>query len=261
MYGTNTGYTWITPGHNSTGGITLTLPSAGGTLARTADNVASATKLANARNIKLTGDVTGSASFNGTADASITATVADNSHNHTSLTGVTSLTFGAESTDAASIKTTISCATTYFDFKLSDDANADAWRWRFAPAGGSEFNAMYLAATGNGSAQLSVSGPIQGSTHIASGNSKTATMGTGGADIYLTNSKSGKYLQLKDNGTLAYSDATIALDGGTIGTLYTTNWFRAKGSTGFYFEDYGGGWQMTDSTWLRSYNGKSIYSR
>ena len=39
-------------------------------------------KLATARNIKLTGDVTGSASFNGTAEASITATVADDSHNH-----------------------------------------------------------------------------------------------------------------------------------------------------------------------------------
>ena len=42
-----------------------------------------ATKLATARTISLTGDVTGSASFDGSANASITATVADNSHNHT----------------------------------------------------------------------------------------------------------------------------------------------------------------------------------
>ena len=40
MYGTNTGYTMITPGNNSTSNITLTLPSAGGTLARTADKTA-----------------------------------------------------------------------------------------------------------------------------------------------------------------------------------------------------------------------------
>ena len=39
-------------------------------------NAATATKLANARNIALTGDVTGSASFNGTAAASIAATLA-----------------------------------------------------------------------------------------------------------------------------------------------------------------------------------------
>jgi hypothetical protein len=45
--------------------------------------VATATKLATARTISLTGDVTGSASFDGSANASITATVADYSHNHT----------------------------------------------------------------------------------------------------------------------------------------------------------------------------------
>lgn len=39
--------------------------------------------LTTARNIALTGDVTGSASFNGSANISITATVADDSHNHT----------------------------------------------------------------------------------------------------------------------------------------------------------------------------------
>lgn len=53
MYGTNTGYTMITPGNNGTGNITLTLPSSGGTLARTADNVASATKLNTARTLKI----------------------------------------------------------------------------------------------------------------------------------------------------------------------------------------------------------------
>ena len=43
---------------------------------------ASADKLATARTITLTGDVTGSASFDGSANISISATVADNSHNH-----------------------------------------------------------------------------------------------------------------------------------------------------------------------------------
>ena len=45
-------------------------------------NAGTATKLATARTISLTGDVTGSASFDGSANASITATVADDSHNH-----------------------------------------------------------------------------------------------------------------------------------------------------------------------------------
>lgn len=43
----------------------------------------SANKLATARTITLTGDVTGSTSFDGSGNVSITATVADDSHNHT----------------------------------------------------------------------------------------------------------------------------------------------------------------------------------
>lgn len=42
----------------------------------------SATQLANNRNITLSGDVTGTAVFNGGADANITATVVDDSHTH-----------------------------------------------------------------------------------------------------------------------------------------------------------------------------------
>ena len=40
---------------------------------------------------------------------------------------------------------------------------------------------------------------------------------------------------------------------------YAWNWFRAKGSTGLYFQDYGGGWHMTDSSWIRSYGSKYVY--
>lgn len=45
-------------------------------------NAATATKLATARTIDLSGDVTGSVSFDGSANATITATVVDDSHNH-----------------------------------------------------------------------------------------------------------------------------------------------------------------------------------
>ena len=46
-------------------------------------NVLSATKLTTSRTISLSGDATGSASFDGSANTSMTVTVADNSHNHT----------------------------------------------------------------------------------------------------------------------------------------------------------------------------------
>jgi len=63
-----------------------------------------ATQLETSRTIKLTGDVTGSASFNGTGDASITATVADDSHNHT-IANVDNL---QSTLDAKGVKLTVS---------------------------------------------------------------------------------------------------------------------------------------------------------
>lgn len=46
------------------------------------DNAGAADKLSTVRTISLTGDVTGSASFDGSGNVSITAAVADDSHNH-----------------------------------------------------------------------------------------------------------------------------------------------------------------------------------
>lgn len=61
----------------------------------TAGNAGTASKLATARTISLTGDVTGSVSFDGSADASITTIVADDSHNHTYLSDKSTITYGA----------------------------------------------------------------------------------------------------------------------------------------------------------------------
>lgn len=56
------------------------------------------------------------------------------------------------------------------------------------------------------------------------------------------------------NGT-AYSNTTR-----TAGETYTGGWFRTTGDTGLYFEKWGGGFSMTDSTWIKAFNGKSIYT-
>ena len=58
---------------------TVTAPSFSGALS---GNASTATKLATARTLSLIGDVSGSLSFDGSSDASITAIVADDSHNH-----------------------------------------------------------------------------------------------------------------------------------------------------------------------------------
>lgn len=85
----DTHQTWVRYGTGSGSGVSWTAwgkaytsqdkPTASeiGALASNG-NAASATKLQTARTISLTGNVTGSASFNGTANASITATIANN---------------------------------------------------------------------------------------------------------------------------------------------------------------------------------------
>ena len=43
------------------------------------------------------------------------------------------------------------------------------------------------------------------------------------------------------------------------GESYTSGVVRIGGTNPFYFEDYGGGWYMADSSWVRTYNAKSVW--
>ena len=45
----------------------------------------------------------------------------------------------------------------------------------------------------------------------------------------------------------------------TFNQVFANDWFRVNGSDGIYWQNYGGGWQMTDTTWIRAYNGKALY--
>ena len=54
------------------------------------------------------------------------------------------------------------------------------------------------------------------------------------------------------NGGVVIDGKTVIDDG--------AGWHRAYGNTGIYFADHGGGWNMEDSTWIRAYGGKSIFT-
>ena len=45
---------------------------------------------------------------------------------------------------------------------------------------------------------------------------------------------------------------------GIANTVMATNWLRATGNTGIYFQDYAGGLYMSDDIWIRTYNNKAI---
>jgi len=51
----------------------------------------------------------------------------------------------------------------------------------------------------------------------------------------------------------------IKVDGNTV-IDNGAGWHRTYGNTGWYNQTYGGGWYMIDSTWVRTYNNKSIYT-
>lgn len=77
----------------------------------------------------------------------------------------------------------------------------------------------------------------------------TIATGSGGATKFWINS----------NGDGGFSGT---LKGGTYsgGEYYANGWYRLNGATGLYWQAYGGGWTMNDSTWIRAYNDKSIYT-
>ena len=41
-------------------------------------------------------------------------------------------------------------------------------------------------------------------------------------------------------------------------SIIATNWIRATGKTGLYFQDYGGGLYMSDNTWIRTWGDKAL---
>jgi hypothetical protein len=65
-----------------------------------------------------------------------------------------------------------------------------------------------------------------------------------------------------NHSSAAWNCSTLNANGriSTTSDIYSAGWVRAGGSNGFYCESYGGGWHMTDSTWLRAYNNKQIYT-
>ncbi len=48
-------------------------------------------------------------------------------------------------------------------------------------------------------------------------------------------------------------------DNVTHNKIFANDWFRVNGSDGLYWETHGGGWQMTDTTWIRNYGSKALY--
>ena len=64
---------------------------------------------------------------------------------------------------------------------------------------------------------------------------------------------------LRCNGTTVNVDALTASGNVIANRVYSGDWFRSSGATGWYNETYGGGIHMTDAEWVRVYNAKKFY--
>ena len=99
-----------------------------------------------------------------------------------------------------------------------------------------------------------------GGTASNAGYMEIATADDGTEPIYVRQ-YSGIYANIVRSATLLDGSGNTTFPGAvTANTYYAPNWFRATGNSGFYFENHGGGWYMTDDTWIRAYNSKNIYT-
>lgn len=129
---------------------------------------------------------------------------------------------------------------------------------------------LVLMTGGSSSATLSTSGSLSttaqgtlwGSSNDGAGSGLDADTVDGlHASSFALASHTHSYLPLSGGtltGALA-ANAGISQDGFTILNGSDT-WLRTNGQTGWYSATYGGGWYMTDSTYVRTYNNKSIYT-
>ena len=84
-----------------------------------------------------------------------------------------------------------------------------------------------------------------------------------GVEINYNNNSNSNYQMLWGSGNNIFGTAGITCnpfsDSIKSKTIYTSNFFRSTGNSGWYSETYGGGIFMQDSTWVRVYGNKAFY--
>ncbi|WP_417655155.1 tail fiber domain-containing protein [Pseudoalteromonas atlantica] len=108
----------------------------------------------------------------------------------------------------------------------------------------------------------SANGGFRLESHADSAEMRVQTSTTSGG-YSISNGDRGTIAAFRRNGDVVINGAThvqggLKQDGHTILNGSDT-WLRTKGDQGIYFSSYGGGWRMTDSTWIRAYGNKMLY--
>jgi len=70
----------------------------------------------------------------------------------------------------------------------------------------------------------------------------------------------GEVLTIKEDGKVGIGTTSPSYKLQVQGDIYANGgWIRVSGKRGIYFQSYGGGWYMTDSTYIRNYGSKQVY--
>lgn len=96
---------------------------------------------------------------------------------------------------------------------------------------------------------------------------KTEGAGTlSGTAVYSASGASFRNSSNADVGSVGANSDTLLIygyKGGGIrlnaNSIVCSSWLRTEGNTGWYSQNHGGGWYMTDPTWIRSYGSKNVY--
>ncbi|WP_423373199.1 tail fiber domain-containing protein [Stenotrophomonas maltophilia] len=122
------------------------------------------------------------------------------------------------------------------------DAKANATNAQFT-------NPIHIGGSADVSVQLNPTGGR--SIRFAA----TATPNTGFWDV--TNGV--WLLRINSDNSANFAAGVAATSLTSTSEVYCNNWFRSNTSgTGWYHQVHGGGWYMTDNTWIRNYNGKGL---
>jgi hypothetical protein len=232
--------------------------SAGTITAALSGNASTASALATGRSIALSGDVSGSTTFDGSGNVTITATVADDSHNHV-ISNVDGLQTALDGKLSTSGKAADSDLLDGFNSSTTEGGNTVAVR---NPSG------YLFASYFNGSGTFATSG-------ISSGMGRFT--GTNGTDTYgrsYTAAAARALLNVADGATNVTNNNQLTNGAGyttytanqavntssspTFTSVYANDWFRSYGATGWYNQTYGGGITMNDTTWVRVYASKQF---
>ncbi|EFP6579684.1 shufflon system plasmid conjugative transfer pilus tip adhesin PilV [Salmonella enterica] len=94
----------------------------------------------------------------------------------------------------------------------------------------------------------------------AVGASTVSTTGAIQAGGNITSNGTIQGAAVNSTGNMTATGTVTAQTTNTAGETYTGGWFRTRGDTGWYSEKWAGGFYMSDSSWVRSYNNKGIYT-